>query len=1297
MALPALKKNTEIYNPFKKKEQKPFGYEVIRDGQGYSVKEPQKGDVIIKELSPPGRSSGGRSNKLPSVFNQPTTDFNKIVEQQKATQQAQQEKNLREYERQKALEKQQKALQEQLLKKINIPPQTITLTPPLMSVSKQAEREQQFRNTKVFVSSDIGSSRSGGVTIYTDKRGNTIGKTSIPNITVPKGINTRARYKLEDGKIITGYKYVSDVVKESMAYEKEVEINKGWVLKKKVMKIKNGIPIIEYQWENTITKETQKPTEAEIKGAKIDKAWVLEGKQIDTAKDSLGRSIPIIDYKWKNKITGETQKPTEAEIKEIARGTVEPGMPKFAKETISHKLKIDPLIDKLTKIKESTPTFRMDTSKEDVRKYLLNEIEKGSTFQEAKVDLLWDTLANQASQIALGVLSAGKDLVNLPQTAVLLASGIPSLIKKVPSKSIQFIKDPIGTTTSTFTALRRIASSAGDTFSDYVYLSPTEAATRIGTEIYIFWGTSQAIKGLSKANFTKNLISQLKKAPSLINKTVTLRTINGGIIQVNVVRKIAASKVYRAVTKYLNSFKKAEKLLKSPQFKKLLDKLDDLSYKKIISFEKKYNKKLTPIQRDTLIVKIRNKFTNEIITGLKKSALEKGNFAFKPFSAYKVDSSLSKIIENAIKKGSNIIKKIKMKILNTEIRIKASKANMKLAKELAYSRRVQELRSQIAKALKPKLKNMSESYLRSKDFRTFYNKFIRKTEMAIAKKVEQEINLIDFTRKTTTIGKELKIISSKIKSFINKYVTQNWTKLKGVPSKLSKIPSKIKMKIFGKTKKINWDAKMQADIISNKLNNYEMIKRLNKATFDYLKKADQLYLLKNKDFLKAYKKLQKAYLDFGSKKTAKILNNYGGKIKLNELQKKIADGFKYLDKSYFEKNLKILVKKSKKVKPFKIKKTKAFKTLADIEKKYSSKVPKGYKAVDNGRGQQMLVKVKTKMKQPKLKIKFKVKSAGLKTKIKPKMRTATLLAGASITTPKIAGLKTKTKTKTKQKIKTVSSIKSASKIKALQPMKMKSYSKLKDKSLSKTKSKTDILSRTDTRSKTRTKTIQKQIKEKKKPFMFVLPEKKVLSKKESKQFGYIVYAKPVKGKKFVKVNNIPLTKNKALDLRNYITDTSLSRTAMIKKVKQSPKETRMKVPIGYASRTSSKFRDYQIKNKKKLFLKNRRVIEKNKHILDTVGEKKGISLARRIKQLGLKKQPKRKTTPRIKTARRTPVITRKITTKRKTTPRIKTARRTPVITRKITTKRKITTAQRKILLERLKKARAVRMRNLKRK
>jgi hypothetical protein len=176
--------------------------------------------------------------------------------------------------------------------------------------------------------------------------------------------------------------------------------------------------------------------------------------------------------------------------------------------------------------------------------------------------------------------------------------------------------------------------------------------------------------------------------------------------------------------------------------------------------------------------------------------------------------------------------------------------------------------------------------------------------------------------------------------------------------------------------------------------------------------------------------------------------------------------------------------------------------------------------------------------------------------------------------------------------------------------------------------------------------------------MFIVPEKKILAKKQSKQFGYVVYAKPVKGRKLIRVNTAPLTQNRALDLRNYITDTSLSRTALIKKVKQAPKETRMKVPIGYASRTSNKMRDYRIKNKRKFFLKNRRIIEKNKHILDTIGEKKRISLARRIKQLGFSRS---------------------------------------VVKKRTHAKRKITTAQRKILLQRLKKARAVRMRNLKRK
>ena len=55
-----------------------------------------------------------------------------------------------------------------------------------------------------------------GLGLFTPIRGKeTLLEKQDPKVVVPKGINTNARYELEDGKIITGYKYVSDIVKES--------------------------------------------------------------------------------------------------------------------------------------------------------------------------------------------------------------------------------------------------------------------------------------------------------------------------------------------------------------------------------------------------------------------------------------------------------------------------------------------------------------------------------------------------------------------------------------------------------------------------------------------------------------------------------------------------------------------------------------------------------------------------------------------------------------------------------------------------------------------------------------------------------------------------------------------------------------------------------------------------------------------------------------------------------------------------------------------------------------------------
>ena len=118
-----------------------------------------------------------------------------------------------------------------------------------------------------------------------------------------------------------------------------------------------------------------------------------------------------------------------------------------------------------------------------------------------------------------------------------------------------------------------------------------------------------------------------------------------------------------------------------------------------------------------------------------------------------------------------------------------------------------------------------------------------------------------------------------------------------------------------------------------------------------------------------------------------------------------------------------------------------------------------------------------------------------------------------------------------------------------------------------------------------------------------------------------VYARPLKRKgvkkipKLIRVNKVPLSKRRAKDLRNYITDTSLSRTAQIKRTKGRIGKSKLNIPSGYAKRTTIKFRTYKIVKGKRKALPLSRVIEKRKRLLDTRQEKKQITLRRRIKQI----------------------------------------------------------------------------------
>jgi hypothetical protein len=152
-------------------------------------------------------------------------------------------------------------------------------------------------------------------------------------------------------------------------------------------------------------------------------------------------------------------------------------------------------------------------------------------------------------------------------------------------------------------------------------------------------------------------------------------------------------------------------------------------------------------------------------------------------------------------------------------------------------------------------------------------------------------------------------------------------------------------------------------------------------------------------------------------------------------------------------------------------------------------------------------------------------------------------------------------------------------------------------------------------------------------------------KKPIKKKAYSTFARPLKRKgqkkrsKLVKISKVPLDKIRAKDLRNFITDQSLSRTGRIKRTKGEPQKPKLKVPKGYAKRTSKKFRRFRkVKGKRKLLPKGK-VIERKGRLLDTKSERQGINLRKRLKQLerksGFKKSKRKsKSKSRRKTRRK---------------------------------------------------------------
>ena len=184
-----------------------------------------------------------------------------------------------------------------------------------------------------------------------------------------------------------------------------------------------------------------------------------------------------------------------------------------------------------------------------------------------------------------------------------------------------------------------------------------------------------------------------------------------------------------------------------------------------------------------------------------------------------------------------------------------------------------------------------------------------------------------------------------------------------------------------------------------------------------------------------------------------------------------------------------------------------------------------------------------------------------------------------------------------------------------------------------------------------------------------IKRRKKIAKKKT---GYDIFGK-VKGK-FLKLNKIPLSKQNALDLGSLGIDNTTARTFKISRAKRVKKLGKVDKNVkGYFKRNRKKFRAFKIRKGKGIRIKQKFIEKKGKPLIDTFGEKSGLSI-RRLKANKFKLR--RGSTFKALNKRKN--VNKRI---------IRTAPKP---------KRIITPTQRRNMLRNLKLARQIRSRNLKR-
>jgi hypothetical protein len=435
------------------------------------------------------------------------------------------------------------------------------------------------------------------------------------------------------------------------------------------------------------------------------------------------------------------------------------------------------------------------------------------------------------------------------------------------------------------------------------------------------------------------------------------------------------------------------------------------------------------------------------------------------------------------------------------------------------------------------------------------------------------------------------------------------------------------------------------------------------------------------------------------KKMARAIKNKDYKT-INEFKEAVFNLVKELNKkkNKFEvKGVEAVVDKNNNI----IKTTKRIKTIKD----FNVDSPKGkYVEVKSG-DKVLLQKVKTKqISRTKNGLKTKDIIANkvfiikqVKLPIMSISQLASLLSISALSAGSLTGTRTATKTRTGLATKTMT--RTATKPKTMTRTGL----------ATKTMTRTAILQAVKTKEKQRTDTKLKKDNANKKKGMIIFNEiNKLKTKTLSKSvMTYGVMIK--KSGKLTKLNLPPLSEESARDIISYNLDNRLVRTGKIIRIGKRNKIAILPQKVsGYYRKHKNKLRQYKIKNKRAKPIEGT-YIEKTKYIQDTRGEKRELARARinvkrrkkvkrATKSNANKKQVRRRSVKRAtkSNANKKQVRRRSVKRATKSNANKKQVRRRSVkrATRK-TTKRKITPAQHRVLLARLKKARAVRMKKLK--